>query len=274
MGVVIVFGTKLRLGALLGSSATAIAFDVNESRQLSLAHPPALKPPPDPLKKALLLSVGGHVVVALAFLAGSFFSDPAAAVAPLEIDVTFVELSALETQLPKSGGEAAPSVSPVVAKPTEEKPVSVAPKKPQVEKKKIDEKPKSSSQAPQTQPAASSAGVGGGPSVPNGVSNGVEGLEKARLNYQDMVATMLARAKRYPERAVRNRITGSGTLRVKINPQGEVLSSEVVTSTQSVILDDELQRMVERAAPFPAFPPDMVMSQVALLVPVSFRLEN
>jgi TonB family protein len=258
----------------LGNSATAIAFDVNESRHLSLAYPPALKPPPDPLKKALLLSIGGHVVVAFAFIAGSFFSDSAEAVAPLEIDVTFVELSALETQLPKSGGEAAPSVSPVVSKPEEEKPIAVAPKKLKVEKRQIDEKPRSSSQSPQTQPAESSAGVGGGQSVPNGVANGVDGLEKARLNYQDMVATMLARAKRYPERAVRNRTTGNGTLRVKINPQGEVLSAEVVNSTQSTILDEELQRMVDRAAPFPAFPPDMGMSQVALLVPVSFRLEN
>lgn len=239
-------------------------------------QPPALTSPPDPLKKALLYSVVGHLIVAFAFVAGSLFSATATAVAPLEIDVTFVELSALETQLPKSTGEAASSVAPVVPKPEEQPPISLAPKKQKVERKKADDAPKPSSQQPQTQPspARSNAGVGTGPSVPNGVAHGVEGLEKARLNYQDMVATMLARAKRYPERAVRNRITGSGTLRVKINPQGEVVSAEVVHSTQSTILDEELQRMVERAAPFPAFPPDMAVSQVALLVPVSFRLEN
>jgi len=107
-----------------------------------------------------------------------------------------------------------------------------------------------------------------------GVANGVEGLEKARVSYQDMIATLLARAKRYPERAVRNRITGNGTLRLMIAPEGSVVKVEIVSSTQSPILDEELHRMVERAAPFPAFPAGMTQSQVALLVPVAFRLEK
>jgi protein TonB len=89
-----------------------------------------------------------------------------------------------------------------------------------------------------------------------------------------MVATRLARAKRYPDRAVRNRITGNGVLRLQIAAEGSVVSVEVVSSTQSPILDDELHRMVERAGPFPAFPPDMEMNKIALLVPVSFRLDS
>jgi protein TonB len=89
-----------------------------------------------------------------------------------------------------------------------------------------------------------------------------------------MVATLLAKAKRYPERAVRGHVTGSGAVRLTITSSGSVKSVGVSTSTQSSILDDELLRMVERAAPFPTFPSAMSQSEVTLLVPVSFRLER
>jgi protein TonB len=119
------------------------------------------------------------------------------------------------------------------------------------------------------QPAA--APVASGAASIGGANDAVS---KARVSYQDLIATKLARAKRYPDRAVRNRITGSGVIRLKIDPTGDVVGAEVTTSTQSSILDEELLRMVDRAAPFPAFPAAMSQSQLALLVPVSFRLEN
>jgi protein TonB len=89
-----------------------------------------------------------------------------------------------------------------------------------------------------------------------------------------MVATLLAKSKRYPERAVRGRITGSGSLRITISSTGNVERVEVVESTQSTVLDEELLRMVGRAAPFPAFPADMSHGDVTIVVPVSFRLEQ
>ncbi len=204
--------------------------------------------------------------------------DSAPTASPLTIDVTFVELSALETQLPKSQGPetqtTAAVVQPPPPPPPQEKPISLSPKKLKPEAKKVVEKPKA-----ETKPQQNASSATNSSSVPSattiaGVANGVDGLEKARVSYQDMVATLLARAKRYPERAVRNHITGNGTLRLKIAPEGSVVSVEIVTSTQSPILDEELHRMVERASPFPAFPSGMTQSQVALLVPVAFRLEN
>jgi protein TonB len=89
-----------------------------------------------------------------------------------------------------------------------------------------------------------------------------------------MVATLLAKSKRYPERAVRGRVTGSGALRITISSSGDVHRVEVIESTQSTVLDDELLRMVERAAPFPDFPAGMSQGDVTLVVPVAFRLEQ
>lgn len=255
------------------TSGNFVAPQLSLAPRLSLVPPARVPSAPDPLKKALLWSVTGHllIVVGLLFGPGLFESPPVAA--PLEFDVSYVELSALETMLPKKQGpetEAHLSVAPPSVEhnsaPVEEKPVSLSQKKskPQVKK----EAPQ-----PKTAPASDASGVLSATTVA-GVANGVDTVEKARVSYHDMVATLLARAKRYPERAVRNHITGSGILRVKIANEGSVVSVEVVDSTESPILDEELHRMVARAAPFPAFPQGMTSTHVALLVPVSFRLDN
>jgi protein TonB len=89
-----------------------------------------------------------------------------------------------------------------------------------------------------------------------------------------MVATRLAQSKRYPERALRKNVNGDGAIRIQISSNGDVSHFEIVQSTSSTILDEELKDMVERASPFPPFPPDMRRDTLAVIVPVSFRLER
>jgi protein TonB len=94
------------------------------------------------------------------------------------------------------------------------------------------------------------------------------------VKYQDAVASILARAKRYPERAIKRRMTGEGTIRIEIAADGSLSNFEILKSTDSSILDDELRAMVHRASPFPAFPTDLHKTSLALVVPVAFRLET
>jgi protein TonB len=106
-----------------------------------------------------------------------------------------------------------------------------------------------------------------------GVPNGdAIGLEQARVKYQDAVATLLVRAKRYPERAIKRHMTGEGKIRIAIASDGTVSDVEVLQSTGSDILDEELQAMVDRASPFPPFPEDLKKTSLALVVPIAFRL--
>jgi protein TonB len=108
-----------------------------------------------------------------------------------------------------------------------------------------------------------------------GVMNGeAASIEQARISYQDMVATLLARAKRYPERALKRRMTGEGTIRIEISANGSLSGFQIIQSTAASILDEELRAMVERASPFPAFPADLRKGSLALVVPVAFRLEG
>lgn len=263
------------------TSGNFVAPQLSLAPRLSLVPPARVSSAPDPLKKALLWSVTGHLLIVVGFLFGpGLFESPTIA-APLEFDVSYVELSALETMLPKKQGpetEAHLSVAPPSVEhnsaPVEEKLVSLSQKKSKPQVKKEAPQPKTAAQPQQnTAPASDASGILSATTVA-GVANGVDTVEKARVSYHDMVATLLARAKRYPERAVRKHITGSGILRVKIANEGSVVSVEVVDSTESPILDEELLRMVARAAPFPAFPQGMTSTHVALLVPVSFRLDN
>jgi protein TonB len=221
---------------------------------------------------ALVVSLLLHLL----FLCGGalvYWLSIPAAVGPRAIDVTLVELSAFDTVLPPPQlSHQEPKARAVIPPPKEQRVERIQPKTSESLRKarysvvmKREPQPHTSDTT-NAAPAAtnSAASIGGGNEV----------TQKARVSYHHMVATLLAQAKRYPERAVRSHVTGSGSVRVTIAASGAVEKAEVATSTQSNVLDDELLRMVDRAAPFPPFPSEMHQSDVTLLVPVSFRLEN
>lgn len=215
-------------------------------------------------------------LIHLLFLCGGalayWFTLPAPVIGPRVIDVTLVEISAFDTVLPPPQlPHQDPKARAVIPPPEEQRIERQQPKNPESVRKARDtvvmkrELQKLTSNT--TNPAAgtnSPASIGGGDQV----------TQNAKVSYHHMVATLLAKAKRYPERAVRAHVTGSGSVRVTIAASGVVEKVEVATSTQSNVLDDELLRMVDRAAPFPSFPLEMDQSEVTLLVPVSFRLEH
>jgi protein TonB len=58
----------------------------------------------------------------------------------------------------------------------------------------------------------------------------------------------------YPDKARRDRLSGTLILDVTINAKGELLNTELRRSSGHQLLDDAAQRIVRLAAPFPAFP--------------------
>jgi TonB family protein len=225
------------------------------------------------MSRALVASVLLHVLFLCGGVLGYWFCVSAPAVGPREFDVTLVELTANETVLPPPQLPVQePKARAVIPPPVEHKAPAPQPKReePRVTVKDA-AKVKAESKPQPTQNSAM------GPSAPTSsasLSGGNESVQKARVSYHHMVATLLAKSKRYPERAVRGRVTGSGALRITIASTGDVQRVEVIESTQSTVLDDELLRMVERASPFPDFPAGMSQGDVTLVVPVAFRLEQ
>jgi protein TonB len=230
------------------------------------------------MKRALLSSCCAHIAIAILLYLGSLnFRSAEPALAVYDVDLSLVELSAFETELPK-GDVGAPKQAVSAPAPRQAPPVATALPEISFKMKQKREPKKERVQPTQPNVAQSSTlnAVPSGSPKPPGmpVGGGTAEVEKARVSYHDLVATKLARAKRYPERALRKQITGAGVLKVTIAPVGEVVSVEVLESTSSPILDEELQSMVARAAPFPAFPSGLSSSSVVLVVPVSFRIES
>jgi TonB family protein len=73
-------------------------------------------------------------------------------------------------------------------------------------------------------------------------------------DYRKQVAAWLARHKRYPERARRRGVTGDAVVSLSLDRSGAVISSNLIRSTQSELLDGEVSQMIARANPFPAPP--------------------
>lgn len=258
--------------AALPSEAKAIARDHQADRKI--------------LKRSVAASVGLHLSALLVVLLYHWLSesDLQGKAHDLDITVSFVPISALDTNLPKGAQNPVPVQEPKAAEPAPPPKPQPQPKPEEAQSAKILEPkkvaPKKTQDAPKDLPPSSDSSQK--PDDPRaslnsstlGVSNGTgDPSEPARISYQDMVATMLARAKRYPERALRRHTTGEGTIRIRIAADGDVTGFEIVRSTSSPILDEELQEMVERAAPFPRFPQGLTKDSLSIVVPVSFELQ-
>ena len=96
----------------------------------------------------------------------------------------------------------------------------------------------------------------------------------APASWQSRVLSHLAHFKRYPGDARQRRRAGAAWVRFQVDRDGNLLASELVTSSGTVLLDREALQVLQRAQPLPA-PPDNVLHQgtVTVTLPVSFKLE-
>ena len=225
------------------------------------------------MRRSLYLSTTLHVLLVAGALAAYYWRSSQPVGKPQEIyTVSVLTLSEMDTILPQgSSPSAAPSNPTPDLASTLVQSDPVEPRKKSVETKQDQSAPSAQPQARNTTSSRSltEREASGQVGVPNGDAIG---LEQARVKYQDAVATLLVRAKRYPERAIKRHMTGEGKIRIAIASDGTVSDVEVLQSTGSDILDEELQAMVDRASPFPPFPEDLKKTSLALVVPIAFRL--
>jgi protein TonB len=80
--------------------------------------------------------------------------------------------------------------------------------------------------------------------------------------WQQTLIARLDRFKRYPAQA--HRAEGVASLAFTIDRKGNVLSSQIATSSGSSVLDAEVVALVKRAAPFP--PPPAVVADADLFL--------
>jgi protein TonB len=93
-----------------------------------------------------------------------------------------------------------------------------------------------------------------------------------RASWEGSVAAQLRRAQRYPSGARARNEQGAVTLSFSLNRNGGVLAEHIVRSSGYPELDQEVLAMVQRAQPFPPFPPEMPQAHIDLIVPIRFTL--
>lgn len=96
----------------------------------------------------------------------------------------------------------------------------------------------------------------------------------AEANYFVQLSHYLGQHKRYPMAARRQRREGVAEVEFTLSRSGEVLRARVINSSGHGILDREVIKMLERAAPMPAFPSSFSANQLVITLPVSFNLSD
>ena len=103
--------------------------------------------------------------------------------------------------------------------------------------------------------------VATGPSPPASVSS-------ATASWQQSLVARLANLQRYPAQA--RGVQGVVSLAFTVDRHGGVVSSRIVKSSGSAILDAEALDLIKRAAPLPSPPVDIPDSDLSFVVPIRF----
>ena len=94
----------------------------------------------------------------------------------------------------------------------------------------------------------------------------------ALIRWQSALAARLARFKRYPAAARARGVQGIAKVAFTIDHEGHLLSSHIVESSGSSLLDEETLDLLARAQPMPKPPGDVPDSALSFIVPVRFNI--
>jgi protein TonB len=119
----------------------------------------------------------------------------------------------------------------------------------------------------------SGGGSGGGVGRATGSGRG-SGAQSALAAYLSSVRGRLEAVKRYPALAKRRGTEGTAKVAIVIDAAGRPGGVRIAASSGSIMLDEEVERMVARAAPFPPLPAELGEPSVRLVVPISFTIDD
>jgi protein TonB len=93
-------------------------------------------------------------------------------------------------------------------------------------------------------------------------------------DYMNLVRLRLEKVKHYPFSARRLGAEGIVTLAFTLDRSGHLLHWRIEKRSGIELLDDEGGEMLERATPFPPFPPSLEGNHLDLVIPVEFSLHK
>jgi periplasmic protein TonB len=116
-------------------------------------------------------------------------------------------------------------------------------------------------------------GTGSGGGIGPGQGRG-SGPGSALSSYLREIRRLLEKNKDYPWMARRRNIQGVVTMVFTIGSGGQILAARVSRSSGQDLLDEAAQNTIRRVGRFPPFPAELNRQQLAVEVPLAFRLSN
>lgn len=105
------------------------------------------------------------------------------------------------------------------------------------------------------------------------VQSDAKSVKQAQLSWEGLVKGKLNSVKRYPIDAKRRGREGVASVSFLVDAQGNILSSEIVKSSDTLSLDRESLAMLKRAEPLPKPPETLLVSgRTRVTMPVNFEL--
>jgi len=238
---------------------------------------------------ALLIAAGAHLITFAVLAYSKPIGDAAdAGQQGIEIDLGMLgDLGeAQETEQPEEIAPPAPQVAPPPPPPPPPAPPrqqAVAqvktPPKPKPEPEPVREPVQEEQQpnsAPETVETGQSQTDTSQRKQTTGTGNAATagGVSSATKSYHSMLASKLARYKRYPSASRRRNEQGTPVLHFVVARDGSVSQASIRTSSGFQRLDDAVLDMLKRASPLPEFTDDMTEQQLSITIPVEFKLTD
>jgi periplasmic protein TonB len=96
---------------------------------------------------------------------------------------------------------------------------------------------------------------------------------RAIARWESVLAAHLERFKHYPDKARARGDQGTATVAFTIDHDGRLVTSRIVQSSGSEMLDEETLAMLLRAQPLPKPPDNVLDSELSFIVPVKFNIK-
>ena len=99
--------------------------------------------------------------------------------------------------------------------------------------------------------------------------------EKSLIDgYQNQLAQVAGKYKRYPNEAMQNNWEGTATVRLKIGADGKIAGVEIINSSGHPILDEQASITINKAKPFVQIPPGLKGKEFVAVVRIVFSLKT